>query len=900
MKDIIPAKKQSPILGLTGMGGGVGSNIVAGLPVEKSKWIDELFNTYTYRGNATARTINTGIDISKNGGLVWLKNRDTNNYNHNLFDTVRGATKLLNSNATTVNTTNANTLTSFNNNGFSIGNDVQVNNNNEDQIAWTFSERKGLFDIVKYTGDGVAGRTVPHGLDCIPGSIIIKSTDNATSWFTYHGAVDPYGDAPWTKYLMLNHPNAVGTESWFMNDTAPTASQFTLGSSTNINGAGREYVAYIFAGAESSAATAPSVDFDGSGDYLSIAASSDLNLSGEFTIEAWVNVHDHGWSGTRRTLLANNIGWTTNHAAISLMNSAGASEENTMILYNNSSTIATSAPVRIEPSDGWTHIAITRDSSNIIRFWKNGSQAGGTTNYSGEFKFGTGTTWIGAITMSTGSTPEVFDGKISNLRVINGTALYTTEFKVPTEPLTNITNTKLLCCNGSTTTASTVTPGTITANGDPTASIDSPFDDPDCFKFGENEDQQVIKCGSYIGNGSSDGPDVYLGWEPQWLMVKSSLQATEQWHIIDNLRGMNASGINEIHMEASTMNGDLSATLFNPHSRGFKVATADSKMNNNNGVYIYYAIRRPDGLVGKPVEAGTEVFAMDGSGDGDSIIPNFESGFPVDFALNRTPASAQSFYISSRVTGPEYGMLDNQNPMTWNAQYDWDSNIGWGSGTFMDSSKMSWMWKRHAGFDVVNYVGTGSNMYIPHNLGRVPEMMWVQARTQSGNYKSIYHKGLNNGTNPQNYRINLFDSNGQTSTSFWNSTAPTADWFCVGNSYTMGNNEKYIMMLFASIPGISKCGYYTGDGSNPTITTGFSPRFLLIKRTNTSGDWMTFDTVRGFSQGSGAADCYLKLNSNDAQNCNDDWGYPTSDGFVIATNQQTGGNTSNYIYYAHA
>ena len=124
--------------------------------------------------------------------------------------------------------------------------------------------------------------------------------------------------------------------------------------------------------------------------------------------------------------------------------------------------------------------------------------------------------------------------------------------------------------------------------------------------------------------------------------------------------------------------------------------------------------------------------------------------------------------------------------------------------------------------------------------------------------------------------------------------------FSVGNSYTMGSNEKYIMLLFASVPGISKCGYYTGTGSNPTITTGFSPRFLLIKRTNTSGDWMTFDTVRGFSQGSGSADCYLKLNSHDAQNCSDDWGYPTSDGFVIATNQQTGGNTSQYIYYAHA
>jgi len=894
MKDIIPAKKQSPILGLAGMGGGVGSNLGGGL-VEKSKWIDELFNTYTYRGNATARTINTGIDISKNGGLVWLKNRDTNNYNHNLFDTVRGATKLLNSNATTINTTNTNTLTSFNNNGFSIGNDVQVNNNNEDQIAWTFSERKGLFDVVSYTGDGVAGRTVPHGLGCIPGSIIIKSTDNATSWFTYHAAVDIYGGAPWTKYLMLNHPNAVGNASWFMNDTAPTASQFTLGSSTNINGAGREYVAYIFAGAESTDANATSVRFTdgGASDYLSVPDDPAWDLNNhDFTIECWARFHSHnGHDGIIHNVT--NSGWSGGGWIFEPVSGR------LFFYYKDTSDNTYSVTGGLIPLGVWQHMAITKSGSTVT-IYQDGMRTGQGT-ISTNIRSGTNPVLIGGQCVGADC-----DADISNVRITTGQALYTSSFKPPTTPLTTTSqgatasNVKLLCCNQSTANGYSVSPGAITAYNSPIANTFSPFDDPDCFKFGENEDQQVIKCGSYVGNGNSDGPNVYLGWEPQWLMVKSSLQATEQWHIIDYLRGMCANGQNEVHMEASTMNGDASATLFNPHSRGFKVATADSKMNNNGGVYIYYAIRRPDALVGKPVEAGTEVFAMDGSGAGGSIIPNFDSGFPVDFALNRTPASAQSFYISSRVTGPEYGMLDNQNAYTWNGQYDWDSNSGWGSGTFMNADKMSWMWKRHAGFDVVNYTGTGSNMYIPHNLGRVPEMMWVQSRTQSGNYKSVYHFGLNGGNTPQNYRINLFDSNGDTNTSFWNNTAPTAEMFCCGNDHTRGNNEKYIMLLFATVPGISKCGYYTGTGSNPTITTGFSPRFLLIKRTNTSGDWMTFDTVRGFSQGSGAADCYLKLNSQDAQNCSDDWGYPTSDGFVIATNQQTGGNTSQYIYYAHA
>ena len=74
MKDIIPAKKQSPILGLSGMGGGVGSNIVAGAAAGKS-YVDDVFNTKTYRGNATERTITTGLDIAGEGGLIWLKNK---------------------------------------------------------------------------------------------------------------------------------------------------------------------------------------------------------------------------------------------------------------------------------------------------------------------------------------------------------------------------------------------------------------------------------------------------------------------------------------------------------------------------------------------------------------------------------------------------------------------------------------------------------------------------------------------------------------------------------------------------------------------------------------------------------------------------------------------------------
>ena len=121
-----------------------------------------------------------------------------------------------------------------------------------------------------------------------------------------------------------------------------------------------------------------------------------------------------------------------------------------------------------------------------------------------------------------GGSSYIMDGSISNFRYTKGTAVYTSSFKPSTEPLTNITNTKLLCCNNSSTTGSTITPGTITANGDPTASSDSPFDDPAGFVFGDSGTENIIKCGSYRGDPSSHSnpTEVNLGFEPQWVLIK--------------------------------------------------------------------------------------------------------------------------------------------------------------------------------------------------------------------------------------------------------------------------------------------------------------------------------------------------------------------------------------------
>ena len=114
-----------------------------------------------------------------------------------------------------------------------------------------------------------------------------------------------------------------------------------------------------------------------------------------------------------------------------------------------------------------------------------------------------------------------------------------------------------------------------------------------------------------------------------------------------------------------------------------------------------------------------------------------------------------------------------------------------------------------------------------------------------------------------------------------------------------GSSGNYIAYLFATLDGISKVGSYTGTGSDINVDCGFSAgaRFILIKRTDATGDWYLYDTARGIVAG---ADPFLKLNTNEAQDAGNDGIDPLSSGFIVTSS--SGNNTSggNYIFYAIA
>jgi hypothetical protein len=322
------------------------------------------------------------------------------------------------------------------------------------------------------------------------------------------------------------------------------------------------------------------------------------------------------------------------------------------------------------------------------------------------------------------------------------------------------------------------------------------------------------------------------------------------------------------------------------------------------------AIHRPDGYVGKPPSLGTDVFAMD-TGNSSSTEA-FTSGFPVDYVLATNPSSTSvyNWETGGRLIQGKYLYTHNNDAEASHANFDFTSNTGWSKNSGYNSSYQSWMWKRHAGFDVVTYTGNGTaGRQIPHSLSKNPEMMWVKLRSASGEEWSVYHKGLDSGNNPEEKYLYLNQTSAEQDYPFWNDTAPTSTHFTVGDHDGINKDtETYIAMLFASVDGVSKVGYYTGNGtsasSTQTITTGFQPRFVIIKRTDWSNSytgWTVLDTTRGWGNSADDDDKALFLNNSNAQGSSTQYGEPTSTGFIVAGDHYaTNTNNGKYIYYCHA
>ena len=424
----------------------------------------------------------------------------------------------------------------------------------------------------------------------------------------------------------------------------------------------------------------------------------------------------------------------------------------------------------------------------------------------------------------------------------------------------------------------------------------------DAGGFGDSGNDSVVSCGSYTGNGSASGPTVTLGWEPQWLIIKRT-DATNNWKLFDNMRGFVVGGP-EAELRPNSSNAEFIDTVStaSPLPTGFQIDTTDATVNASGGTYIYIAIRR--GPMKTPTDA-TKVFKVNLETEiRNANAWNSLSGFPDDLAIVKSSSNAFNWWQSNRLTGKDSQLAFNSpnaeqlNNSWW--RFDTQNGITADSILFNASSASyaDYHFRRAPGFfDVVAYTGNASVRTVAHNLGVVPELMIVKARSVAGYDWLVYHAAIGN---TKFIQLN-YGGTEATQVAVWNSTTPTSTVFSLGNWESNANTVTYIAYLFATLPGVSKVGSYTGTGTTLSVDCGFTAgaRFVLIKRTDSTGDWFVWDTARGIIAGN---DPYLRLNSTAAEVTNTDYIDPLSSGFQISSTAPAAinANGGSYIYLSIA
>jgi hypothetical protein len=427
--------------------------------------------------------------------------------------------------------------------------------------------------------------------------------------------------------------------------------------------------------------------------------------------------------------------------------------------------------------------------------------------------------------------------------------------------------------------------------------------------FGLSGDENVISCGSYTGNGSfPNGPVIDVGFEPQWVMVKRATGGTGKWLMLDTMRGWTANSGNQQGLWANTSEAEAqNASGLELQTRGWQLRDTDPEINGNGSTYIYIAIRR--GPMAVPT-TGTSVFNSIARA-GTSAVANITGvGFTPDTVLIKNRGGSVnsvdwSYNFFDRLRNPGFRLSTaftnaEDTSVSFITSLDMDGmtlpSVGY-TATNGSYNYINHFFKRAPGFfDEVCYTGTGANRTVAHNLAAVPELMIVKGRTNAANW-SVYSGSLGSG-------ISL--SLNTTQASFANAIQwianPTASVFSVGTSNNInGSGITYVAYLFASCPGVSKVGSFTGTGATQVINCGFTggARFVMIKSTSTTGDWYVWDSARGIVAGN---DPYLALNSTAAEVTGTDWVDTAASGFELsnAAGNLANSNGVSYIFLAIA
>ena len=423
------------------------------------------------------------------------------------------------------------------------------------------------------------------------------------------------------------------------------------------------------------------------------------------------------------------------------------------------------------------------------------------------------------------------------------------------------------------------------------------------------------KIASYTGDGNNDRA-VTTGFKPDFVLIKSTVGA-DNWRLYDTARGIDEGG----YLEPNRSDADDTSNAPNllMTSTGFTITSGGVTAGNNaNGnLYIYWAVAKnvPSNTtlansfkaVTYTGNGGTQsitgvgfrpdlIWVKRRDGTGNHYLQDTLRGLRSQISSN---LSAAATTYSSNITsydtdGFTLGTSTDNNgngqtfvAWTWKAGNTWQSNV---DGTIPSITNTN----TANGFSIVKYTGTGSVATIGHGLSAAPTFIIVKALVATANSNwTVYHSSVGN-TKALKLSTNAAEDDQD---GYWNDTSPTATLFTVKDYAVVNESAKeYIAYCFHDVTGYSKFGTYSGTGSSQTITTGFTPDFVITKKTNGTDNWRMYDSVRQNAQPFDEV-MYPNLSDGEDDNTNGISG-TTATGFTLGTGNLSNNSGDTYIYIA--
>jgi hypothetical protein len=440
------------------------------------------------------------------------------------------------------------------------------------------------------------------------------------------------------------------------------------------------------------------------------------------------------------------------------------------------------------------------------------------------------------------------------------------------------------------------------------------------------------KFSSYTGSGSANKTVTGLGFKPRFVIIKRT-DALENWQMVDSERGPDRPLFPDLSDAEQNASGGTREISF--QDDGFTLVGTHAGINASGGSYVYAAFADLPGnhfdvnniVTNEGLTASkTQFDVVTYTGDGQTTQSIDSLAFQPDFVWIKGRNAAAGHVLMDSVRGTGNKVLSSHNTAAEGSEtygqiqsFDADGFTVEAGSTSAENSNynnrtyVAWCWKAGGtavsntdgsitssvsanaeyGFSVVTWTGTATAGTIGHGLnGKVPKFIITKRRDSTGDWYS-QHASLG-----ATYRVQLNSSSAATSgTSLWNSTSPTGSVFSVGaDNEVNASGGTFVAYCFADVPGYQRFGTYYSNSSDPTVITGFKPRFLLVKKHDGAGNWMLLDSER--SRDDDDIRTTFEINNSNAEETHANRQVKFLDnGFqLIGADMDT--SNSNWIYWA--